>query len=79
VSGLRGRTLNETHAFLFDLDGTQVVSVYRHVLAWREPLERGGLKLAVWRIHPRIGMSGKLFVNALLGRRISANPFNNGN
>jgi HAD superfamily hydrolase (TIGR01549 family) len=53
-------------AFLFDLDGTLVDSVYQHVLAWREALERGGIELAVWRIHRRIGMSGGLFVNALL-------------
>jgi HAD superfamily hydrolase (TIGR01509 family) len=53
-------------AFLFDLDGTLVDSVYQHVLAWREALERGGISLAVWRIHRRIGMSGGLFVNALL-------------
>jgi len=26
-------------AFLFDLDGTLVDSVYQHVLAWREALE----------------------------------------
>ena len=54
-------------AFLFDLDGTLVDSVYQHVLAWREALERCGIELAVWRIHRRIGMSGGLFVNALLG------------
>src|SRR3712207_6681698 len=53
-------------AFLFDLDGTLVDSVYQHVLAWREALERSGIALAVWRIHRRIGMSGGLFVNALL-------------
>ncbi|HYK82300.1 MAG TPA: HAD family hydrolase [Gemmatimonadales bacterium] len=53
-------------AFLFDLDGTLVDSVYQHVLAWREALERAGIELAVWRIHRRIGMSGGLFVNALL-------------
>lgn len=53
-------------AFLFDLDGTLVDSVYQHVLAWREALEAGGIKLAVWRIHRQIGMSGGLFVNALL-------------
>jgi len=52
-------------AFLFDLDGTLVDSVYQHVLAWREALERGGRKLAVWQIHRRIGMSGGLLVNAL--------------
>lgn len=53
-------------AFLFDLDGTLVDSVYQHVLAWREALEAGGIQLAVWRIHRQIGMSGGLFVNALL-------------
>jgi HAD superfamily hydrolase (TIGR01549 family) len=53
-------------AFLFDLDGTLVDSVYQHVLAWREALEQVGIELSVWRIHRRIGMSGGLFVNALL-------------
>ncbi len=51
---------------LFDLDGTLVDSVYQHVLAWREALEETGIELSVWRIHRRIGMSGGLFVNALL-------------
>src|SRR3984893_15010503 len=55
-----------TPSFLFDLDGTLVDSVYQHVLAWREALEQAGIELAVWRIHRRIGMSGGLFVNALL-------------
>ena len=62
-------------AFLFDLDGTLVDSVYQHVLAWREALEAGGIQLAVWRIHRQIGMSGGLFVNALAretGRTLSA-------
>jgi HAD superfamily hydrolase (TIGR01509 family) len=61
-------------AFLFDLDGTLIDSVYQHVLAWREALEAGGIRLAVWRIHRQIGMSGGLFVNALLretGHRVS--------
>jgi len=53
-------------AFIFDLDGTLVDSVYQHVLAWREALERAGIELSVWRIHRRIGMSGGLLVNALL-------------
>ena len=53
-------------AFLFDLDGTLIDSVYQHVLAWREALEKTGIQLSVWRIHRRIGMSGGLFVNALL-------------
>ncbi len=52
-------------AFLFDLDGTLVDSVYQHVVAWREALEDVGINLPVWKIHRRIGMSGGLFVNAL--------------
>ena len=57
---------DKRQAFLFDLDGTLVDSVYQHVLAWREALEAGGIHLAVWRIHRQIGMSGGLFINALL-------------
>ena len=56
----------EGPAFLFDLDGTLVDSVYQHVLAWRDSLEEEGIELAVWKIHRRIGMSGGLFINALL-------------
>ncbi|HEY2319564.1 MAG TPA: HAD family hydrolase [Solirubrobacteraceae bacterium] len=52
-------------AFLFDLDGTLIDSVYQHVLAWREALQSVGVSLSVWKIHRRIGMSGGLFVNAL--------------
>ena len=53
-------------AFLFDLDGTLIDSVYQHVIAWREALEQLGVSLAVWKLHRRIGMSGGLFVTALL-------------
>ncbi len=60
-------------AFLFDLDGTLVDSVYQHVLAWREALEEVGIELAVWKIHRKIGMSGGLFINALL--RETGRPF----
>jgi HAD superfamily hydrolase (TIGR01549 family) len=62
-------------AMLFDLDGTLVDSVYQHVLAWRDALESVGMELSVWRIHRRIGMSGGLFMNALMretGRQITA-------
>jgi HAD superfamily hydrolase (TIGR01509 family) len=59
-------TIDLRPALLFDLDGTLVDSVYQHVLAWREALESFGIELSVWRIHRRIGMSGGLFVNALL-------------
>jgi HAD superfamily hydrolase (TIGR01509 family) len=67
-------TSKSSPAFLFDLDGTLVDSVYQHVLAWREALEKSGIELAVWRIHRRIGMSGGLLIDALLreiGRRVT--------
>jgi HAD superfamily hydrolase (TIGR01509 family) len=68
-------TGRERHAFLFDLDGTLVDSVYQHVLAWWEALDQMGLELSVWRIHRKIGMSGGLFANALIretGHALSA-------
>jgi len=61
-------------AFLFDLDGTLIDSVYQHVIAWRAALVEAGIDLSVWRIHRRIGMSGGLFVQALAretGREIT--------
>ncbi len=60
-------------AFLFDLDGTLVDSVYNHVRAWHLALREQGLDLSVWRIHRKIGMSGGLFTAQLqreLGRSI---------
>jgi len=51
-----------------------VDSVYEHVLAWRQALEAVDIRLSVWRIHRKIGMSGGLFVNALsreTGRRLT--------
>jgi HAD superfamily hydrolase (TIGR01509 family) len=62
-------------AFLFDLDGTLIDSVYQNVIAWRNALAKLDIDLSVWRIHRRIGMSGGLFVSALLretGRSLSA-------
>jgi HAD superfamily hydrolase (TIGR01549 family) len=68
-----GRTAHP--AMLFDLDGTLIDSVYQHVLAWKEALHAAGIDLSIWRIHRRIGMSGGLFVRALVretGRELSA-------
>jgi HAD superfamily hydrolase (TIGR01509 family) len=62
-------------AFLFDLDGTLVDSVYQHVRAWHLALREEGIDLSVWRIHRKIGMSGGLFTNQLLrelGREVDA-------
>jgi HAD superfamily hydrolase (TIGR01509 family) len=63
-----------TPAFLFDLDGTLIDSVYQHVIAWHAALAGIGIDLSVWRIHRRIGMSGGMMVSALLretGRTLS--------
>ena len=54
------------NAFLFDLDGTLVDSVYQHVLAWHRALQAERIELSVWRIHRKIGMSGGLFADQLL-------------
>jgi beta-phosphoglucomutase-like phosphatase (HAD superfamily) len=45
-------------AFIFDLDGTLVDSVYQQVLASKQALGQEGIALSVWRIHRKIGMSG---------------------
>jgi len=53
-------------AVLFDLDGTLIDSVYPHVLAWAQALDSIGVFVPRWKIHRRIGMSGKTFVRELL-------------
>jgi HAD superfamily hydrolase (TIGR01509 family) len=75
MTGLASYRERAEPAFLFDLDGTLIDSVYQHVIAWRNALTRRGIDLSVWRIHRRIGMSGGLFVQALLretGRTLTA-------
>jgi HAD superfamily hydrolase (TIGR01509 family) len=66
--------MDRSQAFVFDLDGTLVDSVYQHVLAWQDALDAAGIELSVWRIHRKVGMSGGLFANALLretGREVT--------
>ena len=61
-------------AFLFDLDGTLIDSVYEHVLAWREALRDLKIELSTWRIHRRVGMSGGVILTALqreTGRKLT--------
>ena len=53
-------------AFIFDLDGTLIDSVYQHVIAWSEALDSEGLSLPISRIHRKIGMSSELFAQQLL-------------
>ncbi len=72
-SPARSRTARP--AVLFDLDGTLLDSVYQHVLAWSDALAASGINLSIWRIHRRVGMSGGLFIRALVretGRELSA-------
>ena len=62
-------------AILFDLDGTLLDTVYQHVTAWSAALKSEGIILPNWKIHRRIGMSGKALVQQLLrelktGRRV---------
>jgi HAD superfamily hydrolase (TIGR01549 family) len=53
-------------AILFDLDGTLVDTVYEHVLAWSDALRSAKIVVPNWKIHRRIGMSGKSLVHQLL-------------
>jgi len=62
-------------ALLFDLDGTLVDSGVPACARVAEALERAGIELSVWRIHRRIGMSGGLFVNALLSETANVVSF----
>jgi HAD superfamily hydrolase (TIGR01509 family) len=60
-------------AVLFDLDGTLIDSNYQHVIAWSEALRGAGIVIPTWKIHRRIGMSGKSFVRELV-REIAGHP-----
>jgi HAD superfamily hydrolase (TIGR01549 family) len=65
-------------AFIFDLDGTLVDSVYAHVLAWQQAFKEIGLQIDGWRFHRRIGMSGGLLTHAIckeVQRPLSASEF----
>jgi hypothetical protein len=42
--------MGRTQAFVFDLDDTLVDSVYQHVLAWQEALDRAGILDVPWAI-----------------------------
>ena len=61
-----GKGVSAHPAFLFDLDGTLIDSVYDHVEAWFTALHSFGLALPKWKLHRRIGMSGKSFLQELL-------------
>ena len=61
-------------AFIFDLDGTLVDTVYPHVVALQQALAEAGVEVPAWLVHRRIGMSGGLSARALareIGRNLS--------
>jgi len=51
---------------LFDLDGTLIDTVYQHVMSWSQALSEFGVEVPSWKIHRRIGMSGKSLAKQLL-------------
>lgn len=53
-------------AILFDLDGTLIDTAYRHVTAWAAALRDAGILVPEWKIHRRIGMSGRSLVHQLV-------------
>ncbi len=61
-----GRKRTDLPGFLFDLDGTLIDGVYQHVTTWSQALHSVGIVIPQWKIHRRVGMSGKAFLNELL-------------
>jgi beta-phosphoglucomutase-like phosphatase (HAD superfamily) len=53
-------------AIVFDLHGTLLDTACDHVTAWSTPLPSAGIVAPKWKIHRRIGMSGKSLVRQLL-------------
>jgi phosphoglycolate phosphatase-like HAD superfamily hydrolase len=66
VDMARSKVATDLPAFLFDLDGTLIDSVYEHVEAWSRALRAAGIVLPNWKVHRRIGMSGPSFLRELL-------------
>ena len=50
---------------IFDLDGTLVDTVYNHTIAWKMAFNEYGWNVDTWKIHRKIGMASKLFVEML--------------
>ena len=54
------------HAVVFDLDGTLVDTVYAHRLDWQGALGEVGVDVDGYRLHRRVGLSGKLYCPVIL-------------
>ncbi len=70
------RSRNKRHrtdlpAVLFDLDGTLIDSVYEHVTTFSQTLKSFGIVIPQWKIHRRVGMSGKAFLQELFREGVS--------
>lgn len=66
--------MEQSKALIFDLDGTLIDTVYAHILSWQRAFMDAGIAVDGWKIHRRIGMSGGLFVRAVIreiGREMS--------
>ena len=63
-------------AVLFDLDGTLIDSNYQHVNAWADALRGAGIVIPTWKIHRRIGMTGRSFVRELLRELVPRQEIN---
>lgn len=59
-------------AILFDLDGTLVDTAYQHVIAWSAPLKAAGIVIPDWKIHRRVGMSGKSMLKQLFREHLAS-------
>ncbi|HZQ19984.1 MAG TPA: HAD family phosphatase [Terriglobales bacterium] len=69
--------LSDLPAFLFDVDGTLIDSVYEHVETWSKTLKTVGIVIPQWKLHRRIGMSGQSFISELF-REIKRNALRKG-
>ena len=58
-------------AFLFDLDGTLVDTVYDHVSTWSTTLRQARLAVSDWEIHRHVGMNGASMLRQVLHGRTS--------
>ena len=53
-------------AFVLDVDGTLIDTVYLHVRAWSQAFDEAGLAIPDWRLHRRVGMAGRLLARVIL-------------
>ncbi|HJO94912.1 MAG TPA: HAD family hydrolase [Victivallales bacterium] len=50
---------------IFDLDGTLIDTVYNHTMSWKMAFNECGWNVDTWKIHRKIGMASRLFVEIL--------------